>query len=301
MKKIYLKTFSVIFLAGITFFLPQLSGAFSVTYLDPTYTASPFLTIPYTNTMNAIEFDDIMNLYTARVLPGALPDDPLTARIRMLPPPYLSDLSTSSIFIEYSPTGPAITGLSFDKAGNLLVSENVTGGNSGTIRIIDTNTKLVTDTISLDVRPTGITNDLEGTIYFPGRWETSPNDGNIYQIDIDGTIPTVLVSAFVGTGIAYYSGNLFVSTPYGIVDSYVDNSIYKINMETLTPTLFATFDKTVDELTFDKNGNLYVLDSKTTGVAQTIIEISPVPEPTTMLLLGSGLIGLIGFRKKFKK
>ncbi|MBW2011562.1 MAG: PEP-CTERM sorting domain-containing protein [Deltaproteobacteria bacterium] len=27
----------------------------------------------------------------------------------------------------------------------------------------------------------------------------------------------------------------------------------------------------------------------------------PVPEPSTMLLVATGLIGLVGFRKKFKK
>ena len=33
----------------------------------------------------------------------------------------------------------------------------------------------------------------------------------------------------------------------------------------------------------------------------TLTKISPIPEPTTMLLLGSGLIGLAGFRKRFRK
>jgi len=43
-------------------------------------------------------------------------------------------------------------------------------------------------------------------------------------------------------------------------------------------------------------------DLNTHALSHISYNTSPVPEPTTLLLLGSGLVGLAGFRrKKFKK
>jgi hypothetical protein len=47
--------------------------------------------------------------------------------------------------------------------------------------------------------------------------------------------------------------------------------------------------------------NDYGQDYDEVGVSGVIRDAHVVPEPSTMLLLGSGLLGLVGFRKKLKK
>jgi hypothetical protein len=53
-------------------------------------------------------------------------------------------------------------------------------------------------------------------------------------------------------------------------------------------------------------GSTFDLRTFTSGVVSSANDrheftVSPVPEPATILLIGTGLVGLVGFRKKFKK
>jgi hypothetical protein len=207
----------------------------------------------------------------------------------------------------------------FGEVGGTLFTANY-GGGSGTLYTVNTTTGALTPVGTatgtsyhdFGSTPTGLYADDFG------------NPINLYSVDPSLGGATKVGSTGLASTLTSYRA---LSTNSSTLYFAKDYSIYTLNTIDGTPTLVGSFGSNIVMTALlmvngtlygaDESGNFYTINTGTGAatidssipnvkgavwaLAPIISSPAPVPVPCTILLLGSGLIGFAGLRRKMKR